>query len=125
MLFSDVRPGTRIAQAATAFFACGVLVLLSSVARGQETQLRVDDSRARIEYLEKEVQTLKALLQNQAPTPAQPVAPAPLDAAAVRKIFDQYTAEKGAQEQSQKKAEQEQKKREGSVVGDDLKFNVT
>jgi phosphate-selective porin OprO/OprP len=112
---------------AHAILLVGAALLLSGVARSQEVQPPVDDAKARIEQLEKEVQALKATLQNQAGAPPQPAVPLPppeLDTAAVKKIIDQWSREKEAKEQEQKKAEDEKKKQEGSVVGDDLKFNV-
>ncbi|HLJ91758.1 MAG TPA: porin [Gemmataceae bacterium] len=92
----------------------------------QEARLSVDETRARIEQLEKEVQALKTTLQTQTATPAPPAAgTAPeLDVESVKKVIEQWSKEKTAREQDQTKAQEEQKKLEGSVVGEDLKLNV-
>jgi phosphate-selective porin OprO and OprP len=103
-------------------------VLLTGSTLGQEARLPVDDdSKARIEQLEREVQGLKSMLQTQRPATIEQSAltPPEPDQAAIRKVIDQWSKEKEAKEQDQKKAEEEQKKREGSVVGDDLKLNAS
>ncbi len=126
MLHSTVwkRAGTAAHRAT--FLAVAALVFLGGVARGQETPPPVNDPTARIDQLEKEIQALKATLNNPPADPARPAPPAQAGPnPAAPKEGSPAPKEKAAGEEDKKKAEEEKKRREGSVVGDDLKYNVS
>ncbi len=109
------------------------LLLFGRLAIAQETPPPAEDTKARIDALEKEVQELKELLKQQKaqtmppataaePVATTPAAPPPSDPEAVKKIVEQWFKDKEAIEAAKKAAEAEKKKEEGFVVGDDLKL---
>jgi phosphate-selective porin OprO/OprP len=95
--------------------------VIAAGARGQSNVPPADDSRTRIEQLEREVQSLKAALQLPSPGPTS----TETDSAAVRHIIEQWAKEKEAEERDRKNAAEEKKRQEGSVVGDDLQLTTT
>jgi phosphate-selective porin OprO and OprP len=144
MLFWHAAWMTRGRAAWHCLLAFPALILTGGLTHAQQSLSAGSDTNARIEQLEKEVQTLKAMLRQQSPTlggpvtslqpptspksiaPAEPL-PAPpssTDSAALKKIIEEWSKEKEVKEQDRKKAEEEKKKREGFVVGDDVKFNA-
>src|SRR5438270_7688926 len=101
---SHVPKRTTRGACRLAILASLALLLLGSAARTQQVPTPVDDSTARIESLERELQELKA----RSPAPAA-------DAEAVRRIVDEKLKEKDEAEKrkkaEEKKAEEEEKKR--------------
>jgi phosphate-selective porin OprO/OprP len=108
-------------------FACAAAVLFSSLAQAQQTSPPADDSKARIEQLEKEVQALKASIEARQPVAGSAAQPAPAepDPNAVKRIIDEWSSEKAAKEEEQRKADEQKKRLEGTVVGDDLQLIAT
>jgi phosphate-selective porin OprO and OprP len=123
MHFFHSCKGTRVLLSCVALLTGAALVLMGGSASGQ-APYPADDSKARIERLEQELQALKALLQTQGPPPVQPaLLPAPQASPGEGGKPADPAAK--AKEQDKKKAEEEQKQQEGTVVGDDTKLNVT
>jgi phosphate-selective porin OprO and OprP len=113
------------------------LLILTGVTRGQDRQPAPDDTKTRIEQLEKEVQALKALQQGNVPAPVPVPPPAPAltpastattaepDPLAIRKVIDQWAKDKEAEAKDKQKAADERKLLDGFIVGDDTKLNAT
>jgi phosphate-selective porin OprO/OprP len=123
MPFTARRQGTRITAPAVAM-AWLVLVLSGSLTRGQDARPAVDDNRARIEQLEKQVQALQAALQNQPAEPARLAPPRPLAAQtpAAKTTTGQEAKDKDKKDQDKKKADEAPKPPQPTVVGDDRTF---
>lgn len=112
---------------------------MDGLARAQQAQPPVDDTRSRVEQLEREVQELKALLKQQVASSVAPVEPAkspasaglapPPDSGALNRIIEQRVKEIAEadkkKKEEEKQAEAEAKKRDGFVVGDDLKLQAS
>ncbi len=121
MLVAHVGTRVRTRPPCACLLALAALVLAAGVTRGQGGPPPADDTRARIEQLEKELQALKATMNGQAPAAPQPEqlpqpAPAP-------KTADAPAKDKGGDD-AKKKADEEKPKPVFFVIGDDLKFNV-
>ncbi len=127
MLACPLRRSSTGPLSVTTRAAVVALVLASGVARGQQGAPAADDSKARIEQLEKEVRALKAAAQGQAPATAPTATPAPAepDPGAIKRAIDQWSKEKEAKEAEKKRAEEEKKQAEGTVVGDDFRLNAS
>lgn len=123
-------------------FLC--IFYVSSRTQAQQGIAPPADQQARINQLEKELQELRSMVQqnnSERPTPSPillpPVQPPgvgnqtaekinpPTDVQATRSLFDEWYNERLKRDNEQKKAEEERKKLTGSVVGSDTKFNVT
>ncbi len=114
----------------TSLLALTAWILLAGTAPAQPgPSAPVDDTKARIEQLEREVRELKELLHKRAgdgkPPAAEPAPPPTPDAAGVDKIIDEWFKKKEAAEAAKKKAEADQKAQAGFVVGDDLKLSAS
>ncbi|MFT3879696.1 MAG: porin [Gemmatales bacterium] len=119
-------------------------LLITSTTHAQQSGTALPDQQARISQLEKEVQELKTLLQQnktESPTslslpplqepkaadsnkPSQGAQNPPLTPE-TKSLFDEWYNERLKRDAEQKKAEEEKKKLTGSVVGSDTKFNVS
>jgi phosphate-selective porin OprO/OprP len=130
-MFGGASSHSRLAN----LLAVIVAILLGSVASAQTAPVPADDTKARIDQLENEVQQLKAQLQQAsalgAPIPlAEPASPAAtaapaaqaVDAATVNPLIEKWFKDKEAKDAAKKEADEAQKKHDGSVVGDDLKL---
>jgi phosphate-selective porin OprO/OprP len=105
----------RRAAAAAGVVAWVALVLPGGGACGQEPAPPPDDTRARVEQLERQVQALQAMLQSQAPA-------APASDKATKATTDQGSGNSAARGQDQAKAPEERKAPDYTVVGDDRTF---
>src|SRR4051812_32929481 len=98
--------------------ALAALLLACSPSPGQPPS---DDTRARIDQLEKEVRELKELLKQSL---SRPVTEKP----DLNKLIDEKlkkAADDSKKKEQEKKAREEEKAREAVVVGEDRKLNVT
>lgn len=129
MCLASPVPYQRSGRSRASLCAIALLMILGSLSRAQQPP-PADDTKARIEQLEKEVQELKALLKQQ--NAAKPALPTeiPVDTAepadsqeAIKSIIDkrfkEIDEEKKKKDEESKKAA-EDKKKGGFVVGDQL-----
>ncbi|HYT90101.1 MAG TPA: porin [Gemmataceae bacterium] len=124
-----VAKRSRSGPLRAALLALVAFILTRSAVQAQPAP-PADDTRGRIEQLERQVQELKALLQQQAAHPAALGAPTAtiqpdLDPKAISKLVDDYLKGKEATKAAKLKADEDKKKAEGSVVGDDNKLNLS